>query len=123
MIVKEGLTSNLKLQTSNPKDSLFCRSIIDSMKQTQTKATTQVKKPAPSAGMGTLFDKGNYMWMLIGLGVIALGFFLMAGGRSSDPNLFNKDEVYSTTRITIAPLLIIAGFIIEIFAIMKKSKN
>ncbi|MEO6252421.1 MAG: DUF3098 domain-containing protein [Ferruginibacter sp.] len=70
-----------------------------------------------------LFGKENYMWMLIGLAVLALGFFLMAGGRSSDPNLFNKDEVYSTTRITIAPLLIIAGFVIEIFAIMRKSKS
>ena len=60
--------------------------------------------------------------MLIGLAVLALGFFLMAGGKSSDPNVFNEKEVYSTTRITIAPMLIIAGFIIEIFAIMKKSK-
>jgi hypothetical protein len=63
------------------------------------------------------------MWMLIGLAVLALGFFLMAGGKSADPKVFNKDEVYSTTRITIAPMLIIAGFIIEIFAIMKKSKS
>jgi hypothetical protein len=55
--------------------------------------------------------------------VLALGFFLMSGGRSSDPKVFNDDEVYSTTRITIAPLLIIAGFVIEIFAIMKKSKG
>jgi hypothetical protein len=47
----------------------------------------------------------------------------MAGGKSDDPKVFNADEVYSTTRITIAPILIIAGFIIEIFAIMKKSKT
>jgi len=83
----------------------------------ETKKTTTVT-PTSSP----LFDKGNYMWMLIGLAVLALGFFLMAGGKSPDPNVFNKDEVYSTTRITIAPMLIIAGFIIEIFAIMKKSK-
>ena len=83
----------------------------------QTKKTTGSVTPNP------LFDKGNYMWMLIGLAVLALGFFLMAGGKSSNPNVFNKDEVYSTTRITIAPMLIIAGFIIEIFAIMKKSKS
>ncbi len=70
-----------------------------------------------------LFGKENYMWMLIGLAVLTLGFFLMAGGKSSDPKVFNADEVYSTTRITIAPMLIIAGFIIEIFAIMKKSKS
>ena len=82
----------------------------------------QIKKTSGTGTSNQLFDKGNYMWMLIGLGVLALGFFLMAGGKSSDPKVFNADEVYSTTRITIAPMLIIAGFIIEIFAIMKKSK-
>ena len=81
------------------------------------------KQVTSTTGSTPLFGKENYMWMLIGLGVIILGFFLMSGGRSSDPNQFNKEEVYSTTRITIAPLLIIAGFIIEIFAIMKKSKS
>lgn len=83
----------------------------------------QTKKTVTPATSNQLFDKGNYMWMLIGLGVLALGFFLMAGGKSNDPNVFNADEVYSTTRITIAPMLIIAGFLIEIFAIMKKSKS
>jgi hypothetical protein len=82
----------------------------------------QIKKPAVTATSNQLFDKGNYRWMLIGLAVLALGFFLMAGGKSADPKVFNANEVYSTTRITIAPMLIIAGFIIEIFAIMKKSK-
>ncbi len=70
----------------------------------------------------TLFGKQNLLWMLIGAIVIVLGFFLMAGGKSSDPNVFNENEVYSTTRITIAPILIIAGLIIEIYAIMKKGK-
>ena len=70
----------------------------------------------------TLFSKENYKWMLIGLVVMAIGFFLMAGGKSSDPNIFQDKDVYSTTRITIAPILIIAGLIIEIFAIMKKPK-
>ena len=69
-----------------------------------------------------LFGKENYMWMLIGLAVLALGFFLMAGGKSADPNVFDPKVIYSTTRITIAPILIIGGFIIEIFAIMKKAK-
>ena len=70
----------------------------------------------------TLFGKHNLLWMLIGAIVIVLGFFLMAGGKSSDPNVFNENEVYSTIRITIAPILIIAGLIIEIYAIMKKGK-
>lgn len=69
-----------------------------------------------------LFGKENYILMLAGLAVLALGFFLMAGGKSPDPKVFDTKEVYSTTRITIAPMLIIAGFIIEIVAIMKKPK-
>ena len=74
------------------------------------------------ANKNTIFGKQNLLWMLIGAIVIILGFFLMAGGKSEDPNLFNEAEVYSTTRITIAPLLIVAGLIIEIYAIMKKGK-
>lgn len=68
-----------------------------------------------------LFGRDNYMWMLIGAAVLALGFFLMAGGKSTDAAVFNEGDVYSPVRITVAPLLIIAGFIIEIYAIMKKS--
>lgn len=78
------------------------------------------KQPAANS---EIFGKDNFIWMLVGLAVLALGFFLMAGGKSSDPNVFNDKEVYSTTRITIAPLLIIAGFVIEIFAIMRKPKQ
>ncbi len=70
----------------------------------------------------TLFGRENYKWMVIGLVVLAIGFFLMAGGKSSDPNVFQDKDVYSTTRITIAPILIITGLILEIFAIMKKPK-
>jgi hypothetical protein len=71
----------------------------------------------------SLFSKDNYFIMLIGLIVLGIGFFLMAGGKSADPKNFDPNEVYSTTRITIAPILIIIGFTIEIIAIMKKSKN
>ena len=79
------------------------------------------KKTAPTNT--PLFGKENYTWMLAGLAVMALGFFLMSGGKSSDPKVFNDSEVYSTTRITIAPILIIAGLLIEIFAIMRKPKE
>lgn len=64
------------------------------------------------------------MWMLIGLAVVAVGMFLMSGGMSNkDPKIFDKDAVYSTTRITIAPIVILAGLVIEIFAIFKKPKE
>jgi hypothetical protein len=67
-----------------------------------------------------LFGKENYKWMIIGLVVLAIGFLLMVGGKSPDPKVFNDSEVYSFRRITLSPILILAGLIIEIYAIMKK---
>jgi hypothetical protein len=67
-----------------------------------------------------IFEKENYKWMLIGLIVIAIGMFLLSGGRSDDPTVFDRSKVYSATRITIAPILILAGLVIEIFAIFRK---
>ena len=80
------------------------------------------KKPT-TATTSELFDKQNLWLMLLGVGVIALGMLLMVGGKSKDPSVFNYDEVYSTVRITIAPILIIIGLGIEIYAIFKKPKN
>lgn len=68
-------------------------------------------------------SKHNYVLMLIGLAVIILGYILMSGGGSEDPNVFNEDELYSFRRITLAPILIVAGFIFEIYAIMKRPKQ
>jgi hypothetical protein len=70
-----------------------------------------------------LFDKGNYLWMIVGLVVMAIGFLCMAGGKSPDPMVFNPSEIYSTTRITVAPILIVLGLLIEIYAIMKNPKS
>lgn len=61
--------------------------------------------------------------MLVGIVVMAIGMFLLAGGKSEDPTKFNAEEVYSTTRITVAPILILAGLVIEIFAIFRKPKG
>lgn len=83
----------------------------------------KTKKDINHGITNVLFTKDNYILMLVGLAVLALGFFLMAGGKSSDPTQFDPKEVYSPIRITVAPLLIIAGFIIEIVAIMKKPKQ
>ena len=70
----------------------------------------------------SMFTKENYLWMIAGAAVMALGWFLMAGGKSDNPAVFDDKEVYSTTRITIAPILILLGLGIEIFAIFKKPK-
>jgi len=75
-----------------------------------------------STSTSSLFDKQNMWLMLLGVGVIAIGMLLMVGGKSNDPNTFNYDEVYSTLRISVAPVLIIIGLGIEIYAIFKKPK-
>ncbi|WP_299118405.1 DUF3098 domain-containing protein [uncultured Tenacibaculum sp.] len=69
-----------------------------------------------------LFGKRNYIIMLIGLAVIALGFILMAGGGSDDPKVFNP-EIYSWQRIRLAPTLVIIGLGIEIYAIFANPKK
>jgi len=82
------------------------------------------KKVDKSKGpkMGFVFGPMNYRLLIIGLVVIIIGFILMAGGRTDDPTVFNP-EVFSVRRITIAPLVVLAGFIIEGFAIMWKPKS
>ena len=80
------------------------------------------KKQVTTTSTSSLFDKQNMWLMLLGVAVIAIGMLLMVGGRSNDPNTFNYDEVYSTLRISVAPVLIIIGLGIEIYAIFKKPK-
>ena len=68
------------------------------------------------------FGKENYRLLLIGLVVILLGFLLMIGGGSDDPNVFSED-IFSFRRMTLAPILVLAGYAIEIYAIMKKPRD
>ena len=70
-----------------------------------------------------LFGKPNLMLMVAGAVIIILGMVLMAGGRSSDPKVFDYNEVYSKTRITVAPILIIIGILIEIVAIFRQPRT
>ena len=66
-----------------------------------------------------LFGNRNYKFMILGLIFIAVGFILMSGGGSDDPNVFNE-EIYNFRRIRLAPMLVITGFIIEVYAILTK---
>lgn len=68
-----------------------------------------------------LFDKTNYLLFAIGLAFIALGFALMSGGGSEDPTVYNE-ELFNAQRITLAPLLIVIGFVVEVFAILRRPK-
>jgi len=70
-----------------------------------------------------LFGKINLLLMVAGAVIIILGMVLMAGGRSSDPKVFDYNQVYSKTRITVAPILIIIGILIEVIAIFRQPRT
>jgi len=84
------------------------------------KKTTTKDKTVNETGFA--LGRENYRLMAIGFGIIVLGFILMIGGGSDDPNVFNP-EIFSFRRITLAPLLLLSGFLFEIYAILKKPKN
>ena len=72
--------------------------------------------------MNFTFGKRNYQLLIAGVIVMAIGFILMSGGGSEDPNVFS-DAIFNTQRLTIAPILILTGLVIEIFAILLKPKE
>ncbi len=78
-----------------------------------------VAKKTKKEDEGFALGKENYKLMAIGFGIILIGFLLMAGGKSEDPREFS-DAIFSFRRITLAPIIVLAGFIFEIWAIMKK---
>lgn len=82
-----------------------------------------MNKPSTTQKTGFALGKENFVLLAIGFAIIVIGFMLMAGGKSDDPNVFNGDEIFSTRRIIVAPLVVLAGFIFEIWAIMKKPKE
>jgi len=86
------------------------------MAQTNKNTTPETeKKQMP-------FTKKNYMWVVIGIVVLVIGMLLMIGGGSDDPDVFNE-AMFNTRRLVIAPILILAGFGIEIYAIMLKDNK
>ena len=83
-----------------------------------------VRKPDSQYGSKeasiNIFRKENYKWMFIGIGLIALGLALMSGGSMPDENTWDPDRIYSFRRITLAPIVILAGLALQIVAIFKK---
>ena len=86
----------------------------------QAKAVVQQKQVG---AIPFIFDGTNYAIMIAGVVIILLGFLLMSGGATSDVKVFPKEELYSFRRITLAPIVIMIGFAIEIVAILKRPKS
>lgn len=80
------------------------------------------KKRKDAAKQQFSFETKNYLWMFVGLALIALGFILMAGGGSDDSNIFNE-AIFSFRRIRVAPTLVLIGFGIQIYAILLNPKK
>lgn len=70
-----------------------------------------------------LFNKSNYTFLIIGVLLNVVGFLLMIGGAAEDLNEFNADELFSPVRLTVAPILIVLGYAVIIYSIMKKPKK
>jgi len=103
------------------------RKIVTTNKPNISQAKASVNSPikgttAEHHGLEFAFGKENYRLLLIGLGFLLLGYILMIGGGSEDPNVFS-DKIFDFQRLTLAPILLIIGFVIEVFAIMIKPKD
>ena len=81
-------------------------------------ANKNENKVKPNFALGP----GNYKLLAIGFAIIVIGFLLMIGGKSENPNEFSE-EIFSFRRITLAPIIVLAGFVFEIWAIMRKPGN
>ena len=73
-------------------------------------------------GKDYLFNKRRYRILFLSIFIITLGFIIMSGGETSDPNIFN-DEIYNFRRIRLAPLIVLSGFILFIFSILYNDKR
>ena len=83
---------------------------------------TSSAKPQEKGDFSFVFGKLNYILLIAGVVLLALGYIMLCGGGSEDPNVFN-DAMFDTRRLVVAPVCILAGFVVEIFAIMVKPKE
>jgi len=92
-------------------------------KTTEKKALPKTNKHGYIGGkLDFAFGKENYILMLIGFVVLFIGYLLMVGGGSKDPNVFNYD-LFNARRMVVAPIVLLLGFVIEFVAIMYRPKN
>lgn len=96
-------------------------SVNDRSAATKTSVKVDLKDYAKHSPFS--FRKENYRLLLIGLAINVLGFLLMIGGATEDPNQFDADSLFSPVRITISPMLIVLGYIIILYSIMRRPKQ
>ncbi|MCH7657059.1 MAG: DUF3098 domain-containing protein [Bacteroidetes bacterium] len=82
-----------------------------------------IKDKNEQTNSGFALGRENYILLIIGLVIIITGFLLMIGGKAENPDEFHPEEIFSFRRITLAPIIVLFGFVFEIWAIMKKPKK
>lgn len=70
--------------------------------------------------LGLALPKKNYYFIIAGVVVVFIGFILMSGGGAEDPKVFQKEEMFSSRRITVAPFMVMLGYVIVLWGILKK---
>lgn len=113
---------------SNPKgnkaemldNDMIAKPVVEKVATPAQLDTVDLKEYRKSAPLS--FSKKNYRLLFIGLGINILGYILMIGGAATELDQFDADALFSHTRITVAPLLIVAGFVVMAYAIMRKPK-
>lgn len=111
-----------KQQQKRPSATVPTQQPIQAAAKKQAPARPE-KGAAPKFNWGSnelIYGRENFIWMGIGLGLIALGLVLMTGGAQPDSSKWDATIPYSARRITLAPMLMLAGFIIQIYAIFKR---
>ena len=69
------------------------------------------------------FTAANYRLLIIGLGIVVVGYMLMSGGGNGDPNAFDATEIFSDRRITVAPIVVLVGYLFVVYAILKPGRS
>lgn len=105
------ITTTTPAETKRPTPTVSSRT---------TRTRTSVTMPKAKTEM--IYGRQNYIWMGIGIGLITIGLFMMAGGKMPSPDVWEPNRIYSFTRITLSPVFILAGLAVEIYAIFKREK-
>lgn len=119
---KKGAAQSVKKGSAEIKRSAHIEKHKDHDQKKSESTTSKTRSQSASKMAEFAFGRENYKYLLIGLAFIFVGFILMVGGGSEDPNEFSYD-IFNFRRLTLAPILILIGYGIEIYAIMKKPKD
>lgn len=123
----EILTFAKSLEYTMSKKRVTKKSTINPTKSTianksSKEALSEENSFRDSVSPDLLFDKVNYMYIIGGIGLMAIGFVLMSGGSMPDANTWDESIIYGSRRTVIAPIFILAGLVVQVMAIFKKSK-